>query len=146
MWTFSSMSSKTFGFPPGVWCCQRHRAQNLPGGQNVRFIAYQLFSSMSMSVSPACCLFFFFCLVSHCSFFPLIAIITRPLSLCGELNASMFSVCLSSTFFSFVGSLGPFHFFFFVVSQVCRLKLMWKEVMSKCVAVSVSTLSVSAHS
>lgn len=45
-------------------------------------------------------------------FFSLIAIITRPLSLCGELNASMFSVCLSSTFFSFVGSLGPFHFFF----------------------------------
>lgn len=67
MWTFSPLSPKTFGFPPGVWCCQRHRPQNLPGGQDVRFTAYNFSLFIYVFLFPAVsffCLFFVFCFFS----------------------------------------------------------------------------------
>lgn len=134
------MSPKTFGFPPGVWCCQRHRAQNLPGGQDVRFSAYQ-FLSVPLCLCLPCFLFFsFFFLVSHSVlfllfsfFFPfLLALITRPPSLSGGAECK-YSFSLSrppgSLFLSVV-----FVLFIFVVvvvvpqvpGSVCRLMCMCK--------------------
>ncbi|XP_029995226.1 protein FAM3A isoform X2 [Sphaeramia orbicularis] len=53
MWTFSSLSSKASGFPPSVWCCQRHWAQNLPGRQDafkfVRAAACKYYFSLLVS-------------------------------------------------------------------------------------------------
>lgn len=125
MWTFSPLSPKTFGFPPGIWCCQCHRPQNLPGGQDVRFGA-----NSAVFIYVFCPLLFplfisFILGLVHTVASFLCAVITRLSCLSEDLNASILSVSPSVTslflFFLFV----IFLYFLLLLKcqdvQVCRL-------------------------